>query len=501
MTTEISGDVTIGNTVTTEISGDVTIGNIVTTEVSGDVTIGNTVTAEISGDVTIGNTVTTEISGDVTIGNTVTTEISGDVTIGNTVTTEISGTPKVALDEYNDDAFGRLRVSNPYTLYDYTSVFGKDPLKIDEEISGDASATHFPESFIEMSVGAENGARVVRQSREYIPYQPGKSKLIYLTGVLIQTRGSDVDTKIGVFDDHGGLYFEYNETDTINIVKRENTTETKISKSNWVDSLDGTGSSGLNIDFEKANLFFFDQEWLGVGRVRIGLVLNGKHVVCHVFDHINELVKPYFPTAKLPIRYEIQSKGGAGKMRMICGSVMSEGGFNNIGNTFSTKEPIGMRVDLADEERPLISLRLRDTSNGIIHKNASIKIKTIDVLNTELTGILGWKLIWNPTLTLSGTNFTPYETEYSSAELCIHNQSESFIGTTEDTVSGGIVLASGYGSQRANVVTTSTVDELQSSIGIGRSISGVSDVITLTVQALTDNNTDCFASLGWVEIR
>ena len=444
---------------------------------------------------------TTEISGDVTIGNTVTTEISGDVTIGNTVTTEISGNTRVSLDEYNDDAFGRLRVSNPYTLFDYTSVFGKNSLTIDEEISGDASATHFPESYIEMSVGAENGASVVRQSKEYVPYQPGKSKLIYLTGVLTESLSSNVNTRIGTFDEDGGIYFEYKPTGVINIVKRNNSTETVINRNDWLDKIDGTGSSGFDIDFDKAQIFFIDQEWLGVGRVRIGIVLNGKHIVCTVFDHVNTLTGPYFPTAKLPVRYEIQSNGGAGKMRMICSTVMSEGGFNNIGTTFAIKDYTGMRVGLADGEKPVISLRLRDNSGGILHKNTTIKLKTFDILNTELTSVLGWRILLNPTLTLSGTNFEIFDEEHSSAEICIHNQSGSFTGTTDDTVSGGLTLASGYGSQRSNVILITTADELQSQLGIYRNISGVSDVITLTAKALTSNNTDFFSSLGWVEIR
>jgi hypothetical protein len=506
---EISGDVNVrlsdnaveisGGTYLTqpvEISGDVNVrlsDNAV--EISGGTYL--TQPVEISGDVNVrlsDNTV--EISGGTYLTQPV--EISGDVNVrlsDNAV--EISGETNVSLTTYNDDAFGRLRVSQPYTLFDFTSVFGKNPLDFDEEISGSATSVHNEGSYILMSVNGSDGARVVRQTREYIPYQPGKSKLTYLTGVLTNNITANFTSRIGNFDNSSGNFLEYSNG-TISIVERDNGNEIRVPRSNWIDPLDGTGSSGLNIDFTKAQIFWFDQEWLGVGRVRAGIVANGKYYQCIHFNHNgpDAVLKPYYRLAKLPIRFEIQSHGDSGTMRMICGTVLSEGGFNNLGTEFATKEYTFRSIDQTNDGlKPIISLRLRDISDTIPHLYTTLKLKSFDILNLENSRVLGWKILWNPTLTLNNGTFEDYDTEYSSAQICYHG--------TNDGVSGGLVFNSGLSNQRANFYLSTTPDEIISSTGIGRSISGVSDTITLACEALTGGsaNIDFYTTMTWIEIR
>lgn len=394
---------------------------------------------------------------------------------------------------YNDDAFGRLRISSPYSLFDYTSVFGKEPMLFDEGISGNATSTHNEGSYILMNVSTENGARVIRQSRQYIPYQPGKSKLYYLTGVLTNSLTANITSRIGSFDESNGNFFEYSNG-TISIVERNGSTNIRVARSNWIDPLNGKGKSGISVDFTKAQIFYFDQEWLGVGRVRGGVIVNGKYYQCVNFSHsgASAVSQPYYRLAKLPIRYEIQGHGESGNMRMICGSVMSEGGYNNLGTTFSSKPFTLKSFTTTDGLLPIMSLRLRDISGTIPHLYATLKIKGFDILNTDKSKVMGWKLLWNPTLTLVNGSFANYDTTYSSAQICHHG--------TSDTVSGGIVLASGLAEQGANFVVNVTPDEIISSIGVCRNIAGTSDVITLAGQAVS-GNTSAYTTLSWIEIR
>ena len=69
--------------------------------------------------------------------------------------------------------------------------------------------------------------------------------------------------------------------------------------------MDGTGTSGYNIDFTKSQLYVIDFEWLSVGRIRFGFYIFGKIYYCHQISNFNELDEPYMKTANLPIRYEI----------------------------------------------------------------------------------------------------------------------------------------------------------------------------------------------------
>lgn len=405
----------------------------------------------------------------------------------------ITNETNVNLTSYNDDAFGRLRTSNPYTLFDFTFVFDKDRLHFDEEISGNASSTHNAASYINMSVNAENGASVIRQTREYIPYQPGKSKLVYLTGLLTNNLTTNITSRLGSFDQSCGNFFEYSDG-TISFVERDNENEIRIPRNEWIDSLNGRGPSKVNVDFTKAQIFWLDQEWLGIGRVRAGIIVNGVFYQCVNLSHngASAVEQPYYRMAKLPIRYEIQSHGEAGSMRMICGSVMSEGGFNHVGKQFGSSTIPLRSISTTNGLRPVFSLRLRDISGSEPHLYATIKIKSFDILNIDNSKVLSWKLLWNPNLTLVNGSFVDYNPDYSSAQICTHG--------SNDLVSGGVVLSSGIAEQKQNFFLNITSEELVHAIGIGRSIRGISDTITLAAQALT-GTPEFYTSLSWVEIR
>ena len=91
----------------------------------------------------------------------------GTLTTGKLVLTNTTG---------NQDAFDRLRVSEPSTLFEIHHVFGKMPRVMDELTSGSGASTHnSTNSYVQMAVSDSSVGKVVRQSYEYIPYQPGKS--------------------------------------------------------------------------------------------------------------------------------------------------------------------------------------------------------------------------------------------------------------------------------------------------------------------------------------
>jgi hypothetical protein len=441
---------------------------------------------EVFGDVGISGPV--EISGAV--------EVFGSVTISDCVCisgpVEISGTVNVRLEssdldiELNYDAFARQRVSSPYTLLDFTSVYGKDPLRIAEEITGTGTSTENPDSYIEMSVTSP-GDSVIRQTKEYVPYQPGKSRLIYMTGVLVDSLASQVISRMGCYDGSMGYFVQFNNG-TISIVERQNGIDSVTIRSSWDDRLDGTGSSGKTVDFTKAQIFSLDQEWLGVGRVRVGFILEGRFVLAKAFPHLNTLTAPYYRMAKLPLRYEISQNGSTGSMRMICGSVISEGGFNNTGLTFSDVSTNSFSVNAAD--LAVVSLSLRTDNTVFPYNRTTIKFKNFDIFNNS-NQVASWRLIMNPTIT--GTpNFVNYNASVSSARVWRHN------GT--DTVTGGTVIASGFVSLKENEIFAQTTDELVNALPIAANISGTPDILTLSISKIS-NNVTIYTAITWTEIR
>ena len=155
----------------------------------------------------------------------------------------------IKLDSTNYDAFGRVRVSNPYTLFQVSHNTGLRHHVITSRTVDDGSYTwNRNESSVDMDVSTGNGSQVTRQARPYIIYQPGKSLLIMCTGVL-NAGSNDVVSKseIGLFDDYNGIYFSHKNGVFINLRSyvTGSVVNTSIPQSEWnLDVMDGTGRSG-----------------------------------------------------------------------------------------------------------------------------------------------------------------------------------------------------------------------------------------------------------------
>ena len=233
------------------------------------------------------------------------------------------------------DAFARLRVSEPATLFNAQLQYDLNPYIWDTILAGAGTVTHQPNrsSGLLSNGDTTSGNRAVFSSRQYIRYQPGKSQQAFVTfvGKAAQT---NVIKRVGLFDDENGVFVQQESTGLSFVIRSFATgsaVENSIAQASWnVDTLDGAGPSGVTLDFTKAQILVMDLEWLGVGSVRVGFVVNGEIVVAHQFNHANILDSVYMSTANLPVRYEIINDGIAGavaELEAICSSVNSEGGF------------------------------------------------------------------------------------------------------------------------------------------------------------------------------
>jgi hypothetical protein len=387
------------------------------------------------------------------------------------------------------DAFGRMRVSNPFTLFDGSLRYGDNAAKWNQKDIGSATSVFLPnESSMLMSVTG-NGDSAIRQSKQVFSYQPGKSLLTMVTFVM-NTPTVGITQRAGYFGDQNGVYFETDGTD-INIVIRKYTagsvdsTSEKISRANWNgDRLNGQGGqhnlSGVTLDITKAQIFWSDIEWLGVGSVRCGFVINGQFVVCHIFHHANILDRVYMTTASLPVRYELASTGPAATMRVICSTVISEGGYANR----SQSRAIGTALtgkNLSDTVyRPLVCIRMKSSNLDSI-----IVPSSFDVYGLQQAAFV-YRIIINPTLT--DASWTPVGTD-SSVEYDI----------SATALSGGTVISQGIfiGSNKGGSAQVSN-NEVDFSQQLGRTIDGVSDIWCLAAIATT-NNDDAVGVVNWQE--
>ena len=385
------------------------------------------------------------------------------------------------------DAFGRLRVSNPAGLFDSKQLYDNQPLFWDTLFVGTGFDAHSSDrASTTLSVLAPND-RVVRQSKLRAPYQPGKSLLIFTTFVM-GAGVEDVVKKVGFFDDDNGVFFQNNGTINSFVVRSSVTgspVENTIDQADWnIDKLDGTGNSGITLDVTKAQILIIDIEWLGVGSVRFGFVIDGVIYYAHSFNHANIIDSVFMSTPNLPIRYEIDSDSSTpSSLEQICASISSEGGYENKGASHSASRGISPLVNINDDHLyPLISLRVKSAYIG-----TQIRPQFLDLLCTSSNANFYWELIINPTV--AGTDAVSWQPVADSAvEYDITRNLTNF-------VSGGYVLASGYGAQK--VATIGTI--INGNFILGSDINNVSDQLVLAVQKIGMGTDDFIASITWSE--
>lgn len=403
---------------------------------------------------------------------------------------------ELATQEYQRDAFGRLRVSNPFTMFDFNHIMGDLDLLFENQTNNGGNIIDSSGSYLDLNVTSTPGSSVIRQTREYIAYQSGKSKLTYLTGILVtDINNTGVISRIGSFDDNNGVFFEFNEG-VINIVERSHGTDTRIPRDSWFDSMDGSGPSGKTVSFDKAQIFTTDYEWLGVGQVRCGIVIDGIFRLCHTFTHSgeNQVVKPYIKYAKLPIRYEITSTGSSNSCRIICGSVQSEGGYFPTGKVFT--EDFSYTVALSDTVyTPLISISLKEATNKFDYNRGTIKVKDIKFLITN-GGYAQYKLIRNGDISYNtGPVWQEVDSLNSISRYQIHDTADSIDETT------GFVLQNGFLERRTTSSLINTVEDLFSGVPICSDISGEPDIVTLAVKRIDNTSADIYGSISWTELE
>ena len=388
----------------------------------------------------------------------------------------------------NLDAFGRLRVSNPLTIFDSKNIMSKNSLFDESTVNGGTVTYTQNKSTVNLNITEASGSKTIRQSKRVMSYQPGKS-LLTLSTFVMNTPTTNLKQKVGLFDANNGIFFFVDGTD-YKIVRRTYTSgaavDTEISQSSWNgDKLNGTGASGFTLYPDKSNILFIDIEWLGVGAVRVGFVINGQFITAHTFNNANDLTTVYMQSPNLPIRYEIERAGtlsaGTYTLQQICSTCMSEGGYAPEG----TQKIIG-----TSQISSGVNLTTADTYYNI----ATIRIKTsrpyavivpagADILNIS-NGDFEWGLFVNAT-PASAFSYTSFD-----------DNIEYDLTTTNLTATGTRIAGAYLGGKTAPYTIG---DGFNFAYQIGQTIAGSSDTLTLGVRPGTANG-DVSGLLKWYDL-
>jgi hypothetical protein len=391
------------------------------------------------------------------------------------------------------DAFGRSRVSQPLTLFDSSHRYKDNGLWSTSNSAGTTYNFNANAGLMELNLPTTSGAEIIRETTKVFSYQPGKSLQI-LNTVVMEPPKANLRQRVGYFGNNNGIYLEANGTN-IAFVERSysngSVVETRAEQANWnVDTLLGNVASSpskATLDMSKAQIVFHDIEWLGLGTVRCGVVIDGKLIHCHSFHHANYITSTYMTTASLPARYEITNTGTTANnslMKQVCSTVISEGGYELRGSQQAIGTPIttSRTLTTAGTFYPIVSLRLKTTALD------AVVILTALSCIADTASNFNWQ-VRASTTTANGT-WVSAGTD-SAVEYNI----------TGTGTSGGRTLASGYFTSTAS--TSVSVDmhkEALFKFQLERnSLTGTPFEISLVLAAKT-NGESVYGSMDWEEI-
>lgn len=375
------------------------------------------------------------------------------------------------------DAFGRLQVSNPYTLFDSQNRYAADN-QFNTSTTGTGTTSFLTnEAAVKMEVTAGGVGSVVRQSYRSMPYQPGKGLLVLATFVMDSNNSVNLTQRVGYFNAQNGVFFQRIDG-TYSFVLRSYVTGSvsdarTVNQSSWNgDKLDGTGPSGITLDPTKVQILWMDFEWLGAGSVRCGFIINGTFILCHTFNNANDITSVYMTTATLPMRYEITSSSAlAASLKQICCTVISEGGYEQASiEHVARRTTIFNNIDTAANFYPIVSIRLASSALGAVVIPTRIQFQPTTLQNYEIA------LIKNPTLT--GATWAATVPSDSNVEYDVAATAISAAGAITQV---GYIANTGGGGQSSTLSPTGYNWDLQ----IGASLANVSDIYTLGARTIS----------------
>lgn len=436
------------------------------------------------------------------------------------------------------DMFGRTRSSDPYTLFESKLLTTSDlknwsRVNTTGQAEGSTFVYNIQQPYLKLNMASGSTGKIISQSRKYVPYVPGKSTLVLVTGTLVTRSGSTASgavSRIGFFDDKtektngseiptgDGWFFQCTDSTngtgndfTLAIVERSSIddvnpatpaqTDSVIAQANWNnDPLNGSGPSGYIFDPRQKAIFFFNFEWLGVGISSVGVVAGGRFITCHVFTHFGTGALPYNTRPSLPVRYEISRASTVAvpvNLTRVCSTVISEGGFNPIGYPFSISSRASGKTSTTitpGTEYTILAIRLKSTRPRV-----TVNIQSCDIMTVAQTNAVG---IYNLKLyRIFTTTSTPPVTGGAWVSVDSDSAIEYNITPTAYSLSGvnyNLVYEVNYTVTKQ---AATTANQFLNRLECTSDIAGYSDYYVLTTTTVVNaNNGDVsYGFLSWFE--
>lgn len=395
------------------------------------------------------------------------------------------------------DAFGRGRVSEPFTLGDYKHIYGIEDVFLNK-LNGDGDViSNVNRASVTLSA-TTSGSYAIHQTKMYHHYMPGKSQMI-LSSFVFGTAVSGSTKRTGYFDDYNGIFLEQDATGSLQLVIRSATngtgsiTEERVKQSSW--NVNTLTDGDFILDVTKTQLFYIDFQWLAVGRVRCGFVHKGITVITHVFDHTNVLNVAYMQNPNLPVRCEIvNSVTNASSMEQICSTVASEGGYAEGGKAYSVSNETFCSLS-SGSTLPVLAVRLKNSVSGLPNRSF-LRLQNAAVFTSQQT--VRYSLLKLP----SGSALTT-----ASAWTSVDTNSTVEYNSSATGYADGKILLTGFvGANSLNVNQANPLVQNQAGVSNKQNFiaqnynSTDSEIYVLVAKNMTADATSVGGTMLWSEI-
>ena len=375
-------------------------------------------------------------------------------------------------DNFNFDAFGRLRVSQVTSLLELTHIYSLNIYKVDQKTNASAtSSLNLVNSCVNLSV-TSSGDYVIRQSKFRPPYQPGKGQLVELTfskfhleNNIIKRVGYFSSSETGSFNTNFDGFFLESNGDTNKItfqVWHSGSLFYSASSNEWANA-----DLVSSLDWSKTQLALMDFQWLGVGRVRMGMLYDGVLTPHASSCGTNNNDTVYMTSPSQPIRYELRSTGGTGSLDQICSQVSMEGSVNSLFEPIVITSANSSSLATAGVKYPFIGLKMSGS-----YSNTSPSLRNIQVVCTSNDNYV-LTVEMNPTFS-TPINFT--SSQDNSYGYALPNGSPTVSGS-------GKIMYSSVGTAGA-VYDLSNIHN--HSVKYGKNIDGTVDQLWVCITPLSN---------------
>ena len=413
-----------------------------------------------------------------------------------------------------NDAFGRLRTSNPYTLFEYYPNAGSTNNDFDADTyltktENNGTIVYNDDNTFELKTSTDDDTLdvITRQTKLPMDYQAGKSRLIYMSAIPINTTSAAaVTVRIGLFSvnvetlDHPpieGHYFELSNNILKWVYRYNDTDVSSVAQTEWnIDEFNGNGPSGITLDIDsmtKNVLFVIDQEWLGVGRTRVGFNIQGVNYYAHEF--IPDYAHPYTTSPRLPLIYQISTESTTEFiLKQICSTCISEGGFTPLGKKLSITtgiDPITINTANSTTKYILMGLKVKSGITKTILKLLTLDITVTSSANINIELQLHSSGLGNQpaTGTIGTVSSTPSFSDIPKSNC------QAYLGTAPIS----IITTDGY------ILKTRTIDK-KSQLVVSNNVyetlltrSQISQYDTLYLVVYSTNNPNVIACIDFIE--